>query len=562
MLFVLSGPSYVGKKTAIAHFMKLYSFSSVIPYTTKPLDHRVRETEGIQYHYVEEALRDDIANDGFIYDEPFNFGDYKETTLYAYKKSDIKNAIESYSNFIIHASVGNAEKMNLVFSKYHTNPDSNDKTWSQQIYFIFLDFNSQLTEDFFRQKQPEDKDEMAADHQPEAKSGVKNGFALGAKSKAKLGNSTVSSNDFKRRYNHAKKEIQFYRDHNSIFDEKITSDKAYEICAKLEAVILPKLKVMPTSPDKIPGPLSNMDIIYMCEKRKDDPMEIDIDGRKANPDEIEALLCGSGMHISLSNKIRRIKRRSTRLFIDMADNATDIEMILDREYPDEAINKGYIMRPHEIIFCSSDESIKLPHDVYAMVASKFSYTQLGLSIELSPNIIQSGHNGKIHFQIKNNTDNYICIYPHIHVAQLLFFRTIQPSTKVYYEDSNHAYDREFPSPLSKFRDGNDALDNADKPKSGFLKGILNQLKEKVSAVTVGIISIAVVCLFWAPKLYEVVQNYCIPLAKNLPATGLVVLFALVSCIANSMVYIIGACILRGIENISHFVHKRKREKDN
>ena len=37
MLFVLSGPSYVGKKTALSHFMKLYSFSSIIPYTTKPL---------------------------------------------------------------------------------------------------------------------------------------------------------------------------------------------------------------------------------------------------------------------------------------------------------------------------------------------------------------------------------------------------------------------------------------------------------------------------------------------------------------------------------------------
>ena len=37
MLFVLVGPSYVGKKTGISHFVKLYSFSSIIPYTTKEL---------------------------------------------------------------------------------------------------------------------------------------------------------------------------------------------------------------------------------------------------------------------------------------------------------------------------------------------------------------------------------------------------------------------------------------------------------------------------------------------------------------------------------------------
>ena len=400
MLFVLSGPSYVGKKTSIAHFMKLYSFSSVIPYTTKPHDHRVGEIEGIQYHYVEESSRDDIANDDFIYDEPFNFGEYKETTLYAYKKIDILNAIESYSNFIIHASAGNAEKMYRVFSQYHTNPDVNDKTWTQQIYFIFLDFNSQLTPDFFRQKQPGYKERTATESLSDSKAGFINSFVHAGKAKVAPDNFAIGSYGFKRRFSHAQKEIQFYRDHSFIFDTKVTSDKAYEICEKLETVILPKLKVMPTSPDKIPGPLSNMDIIYMCEKRKNDPLEIYIGGRKAASNEIEALLCGCGMHISLSNHIRKISRKAVNSFIDMAEDADDIEIFLDRAYPDEMINKGYVLCPHEMILCSSDESIKLPHDVYAMVASKFSYTQLGLSIELSPSIIQSGHNGKIHFQIK------------------------------------------------------------------------------------------------------------------------------------------------------------------
>lgn len=67
MLFVLSGPSYVGKKSSIAHFMKLYSFSSIIPYTTKPGAHRTGETEGIQYHYVDEKSRMDIENSEYIY---------------------------------------------------------------------------------------------------------------------------------------------------------------------------------------------------------------------------------------------------------------------------------------------------------------------------------------------------------------------------------------------------------------------------------------------------------------------------------------------------------------
>lgn len=561
MLFVLAGPSYVGKKTAIAHFMKLYSFSSIIPYTTKPYSHRVGETEGIQYHYVQEDLKEDIRNDNFIYDEPFNFDEYKENTLYAYKKSDIQNAIESYSNFIIHASVGNVEQMYNIFSKYHANPDLKDSTWTQQIYFIFLDFNSPLTPDFFQQKQPFYRNEIAEDNQSNTKGSLLSSFMNAGRSKVESENSNVDSYGFQRRFSHAQKEKRFYNDHKRIFDDIVISDKAYEICEKLESVILPKLKVMPTSPDKIPGPLSNMDIIYMCEKRKNDPLEIDIGGRKAKSDEIEALLCGCGMHISLSNHIRRIKRKSISSFIDMADDAMDIEMILDRAYPDEIINKGYILHPHEMILCSSDESIRLPHDVYAMVASKFSYTQLGLSIELSPNIIQSGHNGKIHFQIKNNTDNYICIYPHIQVAQLLFFRTIQPSTKIYYSDSNHSYDREYPSPISKFRNNNDVLDKAKKPKAGFFKGILLQLKEKISIVVVGIISMIVLCILSASELYEIVQNYIIPIVKNLPITALVVLFALISCLANTITFIIGACVLQVFECLGHLIYRKKREKD-
>lgn len=559
MLFVLSGPSYVGKKTAIVHFMKLYSFSSIIPYTTKPLDHRVGETEGIQYHYVDENSRCDIENDSFIFDEPFNFGEYHETTLYAYKKSDILNAIESYSNFIIHASVDNAEQMSRIFKKYYHNTDKNDSTWNQQIYFIFLDFNSPLTTDFFRQKQPNNKQQKENEEHIETRTGVLNSIVRG-KNKETTEPPYISSYSFKRRFSHAQKEREFYINNPDIFDVRVTSDKAYEICEKLEKVILPKLKVMPTSPDKIPGPLSNMDIIYMCEKRRNDPLEVDVDGRKATSEEIEKLLCGCGMHISLSNHIRRIKKSAIKPFIDMADDASEMEMILDKAYPDEIINNGCVLHPHETILCSSDESVKLPNDVYAMVASKFSYTQLGLSIELSTSIIQSGHNGKIHFQIKNNTDNYINIYPHIQVAQLLFFRTIQPSTKIYYEDSNHAYDREYYSPLSKFRKDNEVLDKVRRPKANIINKVFFRMKEKMIETIVGVSVVLGMCLLWAPKLSEVAQDYLMPLIDNMPTTLLVALFAIVSCCTNFFVRLLGCGLIYIANRLTQFIHKKTNER--
>lgn len=142
MLFVLSGPSYVGKKTALSHFMKLYSFSSIIPYTTKPLKRQSGEIEGIKYHFVDPANAMDIDNDKFIHDCPFNYKKDRDSVIYAYKKSDIEQAINSYSNFIIHASVGNAVKISKEYRQ----------KYDGHLFIIFLDYSESMSEEFFRNK--------------------------------------------------------------------------------------------------------------------------------------------------------------------------------------------------------------------------------------------------------------------------------------------------------------------------------------------------------------------------------------------------------------------------
>lgn len=123
------------KKTALAHFMKLYSFSSVIPYTTKPMEHRVGEVEGIKYHYVAKEDSRDIENNAYVYDRPFKCVEQDDDVLYAYRKSDIKNAIEGYANFILHASVCNAIK---IYDEYHA-------SYIGHLYVMFIDFSSRLT---------------------------------------------------------------------------------------------------------------------------------------------------------------------------------------------------------------------------------------------------------------------------------------------------------------------------------------------------------------------------------------------------------------------------------
>ena len=403
MLFVLSGPSYVGKKTALSHFMKLYSFSSIIPYTTKPLKRQSGEIEGIKYHFVDPENATDIDNDDFIHDCPFAYKGNKDPVIYAYKKSDILQAINSYSNFIIHASVGNAVN---IAKEYRTK-------YQNHLFIIFLDYSAALTEDFFRNKFTKMDSQYQNSTDPEKQ---------------------FDEEQFQRRYRHAKKERSGYSRNSKYFDKEIKGDQPYGICASLEDYILPKLMVMPTSPDRIPGPLSDDDIMYMIEKRQKDKLFIKVNGNVLSLEESRKRLSGCVIQLSLADKIRIIKRPAIRNYIDMAEDEQLLKAKLSTIYREKNISLGYILKPDETILCSSIESITMPHDVYALVSSKFSYTQLGLSIELGTSIIQAGHEGKVHFQIKNNTKNCICIYPGIRVAQLLLYRTVQPSSARYCDE--------------------------------------------------------------------------------------------------------------------------------
>lgn len=498
MLFVLAGPSYVGKKTALYHFIKLYSFSSIIPYTTKADPNRTGEVEGIHYHYIQECDSAEIENeDKFIFDKPFDIGDeYHSNDLYAYKKSDIENAIKSHANFIIHASVGNAIKIHESFKD----------NYESQIYIIFLRYDSDLTDEFFKERCPFDVQ--------------------------------TEEDKYKKRFLHAKKEVHGYNTHKLSFDTLISCDKTYNICDELEKYILPKLEVMPTSPDKIPGPLSDNDLLYTFENRKNDKLIVKKSGKEIEKDEFSKMLCGCGMHITLSKHIRKIKLKPNN-FIDMSDSEDNIDQKLKSIFGEATIRNGYILKPYETIFCSSNEEIQVPHDIYAIVSSKFSYAQLGLSIELGTSIIQSGHKGKIHFQIKNQTENYIRIYSDIEVAQLVFYRTILPSS-VAGSNSNqtHQYDKEQSSPISKFRENNSVLDKV-KRKTNNLNGFISDILKERLVHLLGIVIATVFAFFTLKNKITYIDNIVFPIIKNMSTVSILFNLSIIMWILNIIFYVIG-----------------------
>lgn len=511
MLFVLAGPSYVGKKTALSHFMKLYSFSSIIPYTTKPIKRQAGEVEGIKYHFVDPANAADIRNNHFIHDCPFKYRRQVDQVIYAYKKSDIEQAIDSYSNFIIHASVGNAINIAKTYKKENEG----------HLYIVFLNYDTNLTEDFFKDKFRK-MDSLYQNSSEEIK---------------------FDKKQFERRYNHAKKEREVYSNNQDFFDEEIRGNQPYNICERLESYILPKLMVMPTSPDRIPGPLSDDDIVYMAEKRQKDKFTIRKDGNILSLEEVKERLSGCSVQLSLGDTIRVIKKPLIHNYIDMGQDEREIEAKLATVYVEKNISLGYVLKPNETILCSSAEQIFIPHDIYAIVSSRFSYTQLGLSIELGTSIIQPGHEGKVHFQIKNDTGNSICIYPEIQVVQLLLFRTVQPSFSMYRDNKGtHAYDSESISPISKFRKNNKELSEVKKPGMNLLKNIVEVLRNKIVETMVGVTTVVGIVLALATQVEKFLDKFILPLWYSSSVLTKCLLIAIAGSLFSNVFNFIGKVI--------------------
>ncbi|MDE0232166.1 MAG: guanylate kinase [bacterium] len=65
LVLVVSGPSGVGKSTALAELAELENVEVVVSYTTRAL--RQDETDAVDYHFVdEETFREMVSRDGFL----------------------------------------------------------------------------------------------------------------------------------------------------------------------------------------------------------------------------------------------------------------------------------------------------------------------------------------------------------------------------------------------------------------------------------------------------------------------------------------------------------------
>ena len=86
-IFIITGPSGVGKTTIANELLKRRpQLKKVVTYTTRPS--RPGETDGISYHFVDEATLTSLLNAGELFESARVYD-----TLYGSKKSDVEKLL-------------------------------------------------------------------------------------------------------------------------------------------------------------------------------------------------------------------------------------------------------------------------------------------------------------------------------------------------------------------------------------------------------------------------------------------------------------------------------------
>jgi dCTP deaminase len=96
--------------------------------------------------------------------------------------------------------------------------------------------------------------------------------------------------------------------------------------------------------------------------------------------------------------------------IDM-DHAHDVETT-------KIIADQYLLKPHELILCSTIEYVDIPHDIQAQVHGKSSLGRLGLLVHITAGFIDPGFKGKITLEMYNLNNRPIILRAGKPICQL------------------------------------------------------------------------------------------------------------------------------------------------
>lgn len=86
-------------------------------------------------------------------------------------------------------------------------------------------------------------------------------------------------------------------------------------------------------------------------------------------------------------------------------------------------DKGYDLKPGEILFIGTLERIHLVGDLIGRVSGRSTFSRFGLSVHCTQDKFSSGINSIAALQIKNNSNTVLKIFPYQKLAQLIIEKT-------------------------------------------------------------------------------------------------------------------------------------------
>lgn len=116
------------------------------------------------------------------------------------------------------------------------------------------------------------------------------------------------------------------------------------------------------------------------------------------------------------------------------------------------LNDGdYTLKPNEFILGSTFERILIPNNISAFVDGKSSLGRLGIAVHITAGFIDSGFNGNITLEIKNNSDKQFKLSEGMLIGQLIFFELKSECMRPYGSDGlNSHYHNSVGTVLSKY----------------------------------------------------------------------------------------------------------------
>jgi dCTP deaminase len=91
--------------------------------------------------------------------------------------------------------------------------------------------------------------------------------------------------------------------------------------------------------------------------------------------------------------------------------------------------EGFVLKPDELVLVKTKESIKVPKNLIGWLVTRSSFAKLGLIAHLSSGFIHPGSEGKQTLELCNLGGFPLRLYPGQAVCQIVFEKTVSPSTR-------------------------------------------------------------------------------------------------------------------------------------